>query len=89
MTITEARVALFPEIRQFILDTFLFGQSEDSLGDDDSFLATGIIDSTGILEVLGFLQTRYGVELTDKELVPENLDSVNRIVSFVRHKLSA
>ncbi|HWP99571.1 MAG TPA: acyl carrier protein [Vicinamibacterales bacterium] len=75
------------EVRRFVVDNFLFGQ-EDRLDDDASFLETGVIDSTGVLELVGFLESTYGITLADSELVPENLDSVARVVRFVRRKLA-
>jgi acyl carrier protein len=64
----------------------LFGQ-DDRLRNDDSFLDNGIIDSTGILELVGFLHERFGVDVEDQELVPENLDSIDRLVTYVQVKL--
>jgi acyl carrier protein len=76
-----------PEIRQFVIGNFMFGQGADSLGNDDSFLETGLIDSTGILELVAFLETQFRFKVADDELVPVNLDSVNRVVNFVCRKL--
>ena len=66
-------------IRRFIFENFLFGEPDDSLGDKDSFLEKGVIDSTGILELVAFLEERFGVKIEDEELIPENLDSVNNL----------
>jgi acyl carrier protein len=74
-------------IRAFILDTFLFTDDPSALKDDDSFLDRGIIDSTGVLELVMFLEDELGIEVDDEELVPENLDSVERVNAFVRRKL--
>ena len=87
MTSTEARAGLVPDIRGFIIDNFLFGQADDTLRDDDSFLATGIIDSTGVLELVSFIEKRYGISIANDELIPDNLDSVNKVSSFVGRKL--
>lgn len=73
------------EVRAFIGDNLLFGE-EVTFSDEDSFLEEGIIDSTGILELIHFLEERYGFYVEDDELVPENLDSVNRLVKYVRRK---
>jgi acyl carrier protein len=73
-------------IRGYILETFLFGGNGDSLGDDDSFLENGIIDSTGILELVAWIEETYGIRVADDELVPENLDSVNRLAAYVGSK---
>lgn len=69
-------------IRKFVVDNYLFGE-EGKLGNEDSFMETGIIDSTGILELVRFLESTYAVKVADEELIPDNLDSVNKIVSFI------
>ena len=74
------------KIRQFILDNYLFTSDQSLLANDDSFLKKGIIDSTGILEVIQFLTDEFGIEVKDNEMVPENLDSVNNLVAFVARK---
>ncbi len=74
-------------IRKFIIDNYLFGE-EDKLGNEDSFMETGIIDSTGILELVRFLESTYGIKVADEELLPDNLDSVHKIVSFIYAKQS-
>jgi acyl carrier protein len=73
------------EIRQFITDRFLFGDDK-KLGDDDSLLEAGIIDSTGILELIGHLEERYSIKVNDDELVPENLDTITGIAAFLAKK---
>ncbi len=75
-------------IRTFVVDNYLFGE-ESKLNDDDSFMETGIIDSTGILELVRFLESTYGIKVKDEELIPDNLDSVSKIVSFILVKQSA
>lgn len=75
-------------VRNFILDTFLFTDDPSALDDDDSFLDKGIIDSTGVLELVMFLEDELGVQVSDAELIPENLDSVNRVSAFVARKKS-
>jgi acyl carrier protein len=77
------------EIRQFIVENFLFGQRSNQLADDESFLESGIIDSTGVLELIAFIESRYEISVADEELVPANLDSVNRVAGFVERKLQA
>lgn len=74
------------EIRSFILENYLFSDDESELDSGDSFLEQGIIDSTGILEVIFFLEEEFGVEVEDEEMIPENLDSVNNLVKFVSTK---
>tara|TARA_R110002095_G_scaffold214952_3_gene207989 strand:+ start:6981 stop:7238 length:258 start_codon:yes stop_codon:yes gene_type:complete len=75
------------EIRNFVADNFLFGEDPESLLNDDSFLETGIIDSTGVLELVAFIEDKYSVEVDDDELVPENLDSIDRLINFIESKL--
>jgi len=77
------------DIRKFIIENFLYGQDDDSLGDDQSFLENGIIDSTGVLELVSFVQNAYGVTITDNELVPDNFDSLNKIDRFIDRKRAA
>ncbi|GMT96134.1 hypothetical protein KH5H1_02530 [Corallococcus caeni] len=71
-------------LRTFIIDTFFV----DDFADDDSFLRKGLIDSTGMMELVAFIETEFHIKLDDKELVPENLDSLSRVVAFVDRKQS-
>ena len=75
-------------LRRFVQDNFLFGQ-EPTFSDGDSFLEQGIIDSTGVLELVTFLESEYGITVEDEELVPENLDSIENLVRFIDAKRSA
>jgi acyl carrier protein len=74
-------------IREFIADNFLFGRASD-LNDSDSLLEKGVVDSTGVLELIGFIETKFGVKVSDEEIVPENLDSIERIGAFLDRKLA-
>lgn len=74
------------QLRSFIVENFLFGQAGDGLSDSDSFLDKGIIDSTGMLELVAFLEKAYGIKVQDEEFVPENLDSITNLVSFLERK---
>ncbi|MFT3868844.1 MAG: acyl carrier protein [Nibricoccus sp.] len=74
-------------IRRFVVDTFLFG-SEDGVANDASFLANGIIDSTGVLELVAHLEKTYRIKIKDDELIPENLDSIDSIAAFLSRKCS-
>jgi len=76
------------EVRSFVIDTFLFGQG-DRLRDDASFIGEGLVDSTGILELVSFLEEHYALQLADDELIPDNLDSIVRVTAFVTRKLDA
>ena len=78
--------AIEQEIRQFIIDNFLFGDSERNFSNDDSFLEQGIIDSTGVLELVMFVEDKYDITIEDNELIPANLDSVNNLVQFIDRK---
>ena len=81
-------MSVHDEIRQFIIDNFLMGQDSDSLKDDSSFLEEGVIDSTGVLELVGFLEENYEIKVEDEELIPENLDSIKNICAYLETKLS-
>jgi len=74
------------KIKTFIVENFLFG-SEDGLKDETSFLEEGIIDSTGILELVTFLEEKFSITIEDEELVPENLDSINNVTAFLERKI--
>jgi acyl carrier protein len=74
------------KVRDYILENYLFTDDESALGNDDAFLEKGILDSTGMLEVIYFLEDEFEVSVADQEMVPENLDSVNRIVAYVERK---
>ena len=73
------------KIKTFIIENFLFGNA-DGLADDTSFLEEGIIDSTGVLELITFLEQEFSIKVEDEELIPENLDSINNISEFLRTK---
>lgn len=77
--------AMREKVKEFIVENFLFGDDQ-GLDNDASFLDNGIIDSTGILELVTFLEETFNIEIADEELVPENLDSINQIVSFLAKK---
>ena len=74
------------KLREYILDNFLFTEDENALGNDDSFMEKGIIDSTGILEVVTFIEEDFGFKVNDEDLIPENLDSVNNLAAFIQRK---
>jgi acyl carrier protein len=73
------------QLREFISATFLYGQ-EATIRPDESLLEGGIIDSTGMLELIAHLEETYGFSIDDHELVPENLDSLQNLVAFVQRK---
>jgi len=79
-------MSLRDQIRNFILENFILENPED-LVDDESMLEKGIIDSTGVLELVGFIESAYQIRVEDEELIPENLDSIKNIVSYLERKL--
>ena len=74
------------DIKTFILDNFMLGRDQEELKDGISLLDMGIIDSTGILELVEFVEKSYGIKVDDHELVPENLDSIDNLVAFIGRK---
>ena len=74
------------EVRSFVVANYLLGRG-DGFGSDDSFLEHGIIDSTGILELVSHLEETYGIEVADEELNPDNFDSINKIAAYLARKL--
>lgn len=73
------------KVRGFIVENFLFGD-ENGVKYDTSFLDEGIIDSTGILELVSFLEEEFGISVEDEELVPENLGSIDNVVAYLEKK---
>ena len=73
------------ELRHFIVENYLFGR-DDGFGEEESFLERGIIDSTGVMELIAFVEQRFGVKVEDHELLPENLDSLARLARFLETK---
>ena len=74
-------------IRTFIVENFLFGNNEN-LEDNTSFLEEGIIDSTGVLELVGFIEEEFAITVEDEELIPENLDSINNVTAYLQSKIN-
>ncbi len=73
-------------LRTFILENYLFTDDESALDNNDSFLNKGIIDSTGILEVIFFIEENFDIKVADEEMVPENLDSIANLTAFIARK---
>jgi acyl carrier protein len=71
------------EIRKYIIENFLYGNDDNSLGDDVSFLENGIIDSTGVLELVSFVQETFKIKVKDDELIPDNFDSLSKLEAFI------
>jgi acyl carrier protein len=74
-------------VRRFIGENFLFRDADEAITQDGSLLDAGIIDSTGVLELVSFLETTFGIQVHDDEMLPENLDSIQAIASYVSRKL--
>jgi len=77
------------EVRSYILENYLFTDEDSALSNSDSFLEKGILDSTGILEVIYFIEDEYEIKVADEEMIPENLDSVERLVAYIGRKQAA
>jgi acyl carrier protein len=85
MSEKDATLGIFEAIRRFVVDNFLLG-AEDEVTADDSFIEQGIIDSTGIMELVAFIEQTFEITVDDTELTPENLDSLSRVAAFVQSK---
>ncbi|WP_292897290.1 MULTISPECIES: acyl carrier protein [unclassified Nitratireductor] len=77
------------DIRAFVVDNFLFGDESEAPADDASLIESDIVDSTGILEMVSFLEEHFLVEVADPEIVPENFDTIARLTAFVAGKRNA
>lgn len=77
----------FDQIKEFVVNNFLFGDGQN-LEMETSFLENGIIDSTGILELVSFLEETYEITIEDEELIPENLDSIKNAACFLEKKVN-
>jgi acyl carrier protein len=80
----EAPVTVRERLRRFIQDSFLI----DDFQDEDSFLATGMVDSLGLMQLVAFIESEFSMKVGDAELVPENFDSVASVAAFVERKLA-
>lgn len=77
------------QVRSFVVDNFLFGDQGGLSGDDQSLIENDVINSTGVLELVSFIEERFGIAMSDAEIVPANLDSVSRIAAFIERKREA
>lgn len=73
-------------IKSYIVESFILDDSE--LGPEDSLIDSGVIDSTGVMEIVAFVEQEFGIEIDDRDSVPENFDSVSRLACYVQAKLS-
>jgi len=85
--LTTTEIDIKDRVKDFIVTNFFLDVSEIQLDDKTSFLETGIVDSTGIMEVVAFIQEEFGVDIEDREILPENLDSLAYIARFVSGKM--
>ncbi len=77
------------QVRQFLAENFLLSSDSFDMADDVSLLENGVVDSTGVLELISFVEETFGVQIRDEEIVPDNFDSVDRIVAYINDKTSA
>ena len=80
-------VMIKKQVRDFIVANFLYGQ-ERTLENHDSFLQEGIVDSTGVLQLVAFLEETYGITIEDEDLTPENLDSISNVTAYLCRKMN-
>ncbi len=76
-------------VREFIVENFLFGDDSVNFSEEESLMDRGLIDSTGILELITFLEEKYNIKVDNDEIYPENLDSLNNIEHFMKDKIKA
>ena len=76
-------------IRTFIIDSFLFGDTSQAIADDTSLIDNNLVDSTGVLELVFFLESTFGISVKDTEVIPENLDSIGAMAAFIESKRTA
>ena len=79
----DTRKAITCDVRSFVVSTFLTGDTEDDLRDDDLLLESGIVDSGSVVMLVAFLETKFDITVRDEDLFAENFATINRIVSFV------
>jgi len=83
--VAQEAILVRKQIRDYITENFLFGSN--SLGGEDSFLEHGVVDSTGVLELVLFVEETFGITVEDEEILPENFDSIKSLVEYVTAKL--
>ena len=81
-------IDLIGEVKNYICEAMLMGTADQSIEADESLLQRGVLDSTGVLELVEFLQDRFGISVDDDEITPENMDSLNSIAAYLRRKLA-
>ena len=78
--------AIKSTVSTFLIDNFRFGDTSVAIADDESLIETGFIESTGVLELVAFLEDTFAITVADTDIVPENLDSLAAIARYVEHK---
>lgn len=73
-------------LRNFVIENFLYGDRKTPLSDDDSFSDKGIVDSTGVLELISYVESEFGITVNDQEIVPENFDSIAKLTGYIQKK---
>jgi acyl carrier protein len=76
------------QIKQYVAENFLFSDDGYTLPEEASFLEEGIVDSTGVLELILFVEETYGITVANEDVLPENFDSVTKLAAFIRRKMS-
>jgi acyl carrier protein len=76
-------------LRTYITHNILFSDADYPYADDASFLETGVVDSLGVMELVMFVEERFGIDIQDRDVVPANFDSISRLSAFIRSKLEA
>lgn len=76
------------DIRQFLAENFILDEGGADLGVDESLTESGVLDSMGVLELITFIEERFGFSVPDEDTLPENLDSVSRLVAYIERRLS-
>ena len=82
-------IQIEPQVRQYLAENFLFSDNGYELADEASFLEEGVVDSTGVLELVMFVEETFGITVQDEEIVPQNFDSVSQLAAYVRRKLAS
>ncbi|ACM29090.1 acyl carrier protein [Agrobacterium sp. SHOUNA12C] len=82
-------IPLKEQIRAFVVESFLFGDTTRTIADDASLIENDIIDSTGILELVTFVEDSFGITVGDAEILPANFDSISKVAAFIASKRSA
>ena len=77
------------QVRSFVVETFLFGDTKTPLPEDGSLIENGLIDSTGILELVAFVEETFDITVSDEEILPANFDSIAKVEAFVERKRAA